>query len=125
MNEAVAVARIQAKAARDARRDQLVHDVVAGIMANPILPGAVAMGLNYAAYKSGVYDNMPERSALGGPVWFKIGPTQSPALDTFERNEAFIMSVTMAMALSPIAKAGLQFAGTAVKDLGPAAMAIV
>lgn len=114
----------QTKALAKLQDQAFLQQLALTLVQNPILPAFAAMGLNYAAYKNGLYDNMPERSVLGGPVWFQVGKGFTPAMDTFARNEAFIMSVTMALALSPVVKAGLQQAGTTIKDLAPAAMAI-
>lgn len=118
-NAAVTIARLNAKSQDKA----FLQAAALKLMDNPLLPAVLAMGLNYQAYQAGLYDNMPNRSALGGPVWFTIGKDQGPAIDTFARNEAFIMSVTMALALSPVVKQGLQSAGTTISALGPAAMA--
>lgn len=118
---AVRAARIIAREQEKARE----HELLLNLITNPVALWALGSTANVMAYKSGMYKQLPELSALGGPVWFTVGRGLPVDQDYFAKNQAMINSIAMAMALSPIAKSGLQFAGTTIKDLGPAAMALM
>jgi len=94
--EAVKLAKLQARRDREANAWKLAQSVVE----NPIAVGFGALAVNYAAFKAGAYKNAPVRSALGGPVWFTIGDALEPDVEQYARYEAFIMTVTAALALS-------------------------
>lgn len=99
------------------------HELMMAAVQNPIALWAIGSAANAAAFKSGIYKNLPELSALGGPVWFTVGNGLPVDQDYYAKNQAIITSIAMAMALSPIAKAGFQFAGKTISDIGPAAVA--
>jgi len=94
--EAVQLAKIHAK--QDTRR--AILGVAASAAANPLTVGLAALAVNYAAYKAGVYKGAPTRSALGGPVWWTIGNPPSPEVEQYARIDLFIVTATLALAVS-------------------------
>lgn len=101
-------------AAADQKRQ--AFDLARSALSNPLILGLGAMVLNEAAYRVGLYDPRPgeaEQSELGGPVWFKIGPSLPPAQAKRNFINSFIIGITTAQAMAPAMPAIIQ-AGTTV-----------
>lgn len=79
------------------------------VQSSPLVAGLGAMAINSALFRSGAYEwtNSHERSMLGGPVWFTVGSTLTPAEEYWSKIETFIMLVTALQAAGGLGSAGL------------------
>lgn len=130
MNTQLIVAEKQLRAARSAARAQRresarrdMMDLAKIALANPLLVGAAALALNEAMYQAGLYEPKEgerEQSELGGPVWFKIGPSLPAAQAKRNFFNTFIIGVTTAQAMAPTMPAIIQGGTTVAKALAAA-----
>lgn len=95
-------------------------EILKAVLQDPLIVGLAAMAGNELAYRAGWYDprkGEAAESALGGPVWFQVGPSLPPAQAKRNFINTMIIGVTTARAAAPIMPALIQGAGTIGKAL--------